>query len=139
MAEVAGLALAVFPLLVKGIVAYVDANRVLQGVLEWRLGMKCLLRELEMENVLFQNTCTHVLNGICQPEQAMQLLRGEGWDDDFGRHVQECWGERNAKAFIEGVEQMGVVLWEVEKKLGFDDGLLPVCRIHGSNSGRTDS
>jgi len=134
MAEAAGLALAAFPLVVKGIVRYIDATRTVQEVLYWRRGMNCLLRDMKTERVLFENTCTNVLRGTCHVDQVVPLLRGEGWDEVFQQHLRGCWGEGSADIFIDGVKRMGVILVEVQKELGFDDGILLVSPTRGSNS-----
>jgi hypothetical protein len=131
MAEATGLALAVFPLVVKGISVYVDGTRTIKDLWHWKLGLKCLVRELTMENVLFQNSCQNVLKGMCQDTDAVLLLRGEGWDDDFKAHLRECWGEQNSKVFTEGVERMGAILKEVEKDLGLGNNMtVPVRYNH---------
>jgi hypothetical protein len=122
MAEVAGVALAVFPLVIKGISAYVQCREVWW----WRVAMKGVLRELQMENVLFQNTCTNILHGTCQPELAVDLLHGDGWDAEFIQHLQSCWGKTNAKVFVDAMTHMGAILTDVEEKLGFVRDVLPV-------------
>ena len=120
MAEFAGLALTVFPLVIKGISAYVQCR----DVWRWKVVMNGVLRGLRMENILFQNTCTNILQGTCQPELAVDLLRGVGWDADFIQHLQSCWGETNANAFIDAMTDMGTILTEVQEKLGFVNGVL---------------
>jgi len=134
MAEAAGLALAAFPLVVKGIVGYIDATRTIQEVVSWRRGMNCLIRDMKTERVLFENTCTNVLKDTCHVDHLVPLLRGEGWDEVFQQHLRECWGERSADTFIDGVKRMGVILVEVQKELGFDNGILPVSHTLQSNS-----
>jgi hypothetical protein len=116
MAEAAGVALAVFPLVIKGLRFYVDL---------WhrKLGMRSLVRELKVENVLFQNTCTNVLAGIFPPSEVTKLMGGDGWDEDFVQHLQECWGKQNAEVFIEAVKEMTVTLEELRRKLGLESDM----------------
>jgi hypothetical protein len=116
----------VFPLVVKGISAYVQCRNVWQ----WKVAMASVFRELEMENTLFQNTCTNVLHGTCEPEQVVKLLAGDGWNEDFIQHLQNCWGEANAKVFVDAMRRMGVILTAVKEKLGLDHGELSVCLPH---------
>jgi hypothetical protein len=92
--------------------------------------MASVLRELEMENTIFQNTCADVLGGICEPERVVKLLDGDGWNEDFIQHLQYYWGEANAKVFIDAMRRMGVILTAVKEKLGFDHGELSVRLPH---------
>ena len=120
MAEAAGIALATFPFLIKGLGFYLDGSRQIKDLWHWKLGMRCLVRELKAENVLFQNTCTNVLAGIFPPSEVTKLMGGDGWDEDFIQHFQECWGKQSAEVFIEAVKEMTAALEELRKRLGLD-------------------
>ncbi|KAF8536481.1 hypothetical protein BDD12DRAFT_890141 [Trichophaea hybrida] len=125
MATAAGLALAVFPLVVKGLSIYLDGSRKIKDLWHWKLGLRCLIRELKAESVLFHNTCTNVLDGIFSPSEVTELMAGNGWGDQFMLDLEACWGAENAHVFVDAVNHLSSTLEELRIKLGLDENMKP--------------
>ncbi|KAF8253414.1 hypothetical protein K440DRAFT_657368, partial [Wilcoxina mikolae CBS 423.85] len=125
MATAAGLALAVFPLVVKGLSVYLDGSRKIKDLWHWKLGLRCLIRELKAESVLFHNTCANVLDGIFSPSEVTDLMTGNGWDDQFMLDLEACWGAENAHVFVDAVKQLSSILEELRTKLELDENMKP--------------
>jgi len=123
MAEAAGLALAIFPLVVKGLSVYLDGSRKIKDCLQWKLGLRCLIRDLKAESVLFHNTCTNVLAGIFSPSEVIALMSGQGWDDQFMEDLEASWGVETAHVFADAVKHLSSTLDELRTKLGLDENM----------------
>jgi hypothetical protein len=119
--ETAGIVLAVLPIFVQMLGAYLDAT----GNHRCR---KALLRELRVESALFKNTCVTLLEGL-GADKVTRLLDGEEWNDPG---LLELLGDRlghdNAKLFVEYVQELSSSLSELGRKLGFEslDGNMKV-------------
>ncbi|KAI5849908.1 hypothetical protein BZA05DRAFT_79889 [Tricharina praecox] len=115
--ETAGLVLAVFPVFVQVLGAYLDATSNFRN-------RRALVRELKVEAILFTNTCATLLEGLVPPETVMLLLSGKGWDD---RKIHSLLIDRigvdAAGVFVESVEALSLALEKLRTKLGLDEDM----------------
>jgi hypothetical protein len=108
---------------VNGLSVYLDGSRRIKDLWQWKLGLRCLIRELKAESVLFHNTCTNVLNGIFSPSEVIELMSGKGWDDQFMDDLGACWGAENAHVFVDAVKHLSSTLEELRTNLGLDENM----------------
>ncbi|KAF8243860.1 hypothetical protein K440DRAFT_663845 [Wilcoxina mikolae CBS 423.85] len=113
--EAAGLALAIFPILLQGL-AKVKELKDQDGAL------KRLIRELKMEKCKFVNTNELLLCGMSISEERIKILvSGEGWgDSDFQAQLERHMGIELAEAFTESVEALHSSLKDLSKDIGLD-------------------
>lgn len=120
--ETAGLVLAVFPVFVQVLGAYLDATSNFRN-------RRALVRELKVEAILFTNTCATLLEGLVPPETVMLLLSGKGWDD---RKIHSLLIDRigvdAAGVFVESVEALSLALEKLRTKLGLDEDMKVLLR-----------
>jgi hypothetical protein len=117
--EAAGIALAIFPLLITGVQSYLDGTRKANDMWHWKRSLRRLRRELETESSLFENTCENLLKEVVSSDKLLALLDGKGWGDpDFVRRLSEHMGERIAKSFVSEVKELSKFLQKLEAKLG---------------------
>lgn len=62
--EIAGLALAVFPIVIEGLEFYLKAFSITKRYWRYASVLKSLLRELGMEKIKFENSCEELLFDI---------------------------------------------------------------------------
>lgn len=107
MAEVIGIVLGIFPIVVQGLQFYLD----IAGKLKTHeKTMKDYVRRIIMEEAKFENTCGNLLEGT--------LPSGDA-NADLHKLVMERLQPNQADAFVEGVQ----VLHECLKELS--DGIRP--------------
>jgi hypothetical protein len=123
MTEAAGLALAIFPVVVQGLNVYLDGSQKIKNLWQWKLGLRCLIRDLKAESVLFHNTCTNVLAGVFSPSEVTLLMSSESWDDQFIVDLEACWGAENASVFIDMVKHLSSTVKELRTKLKLDENM----------------
>jgi hypothetical protein len=116
--EAAGLALAIFPLVVKG---YLEGASMFEDARKHRRVLKRLVRRLDMENVKFENTCTDILDGMVPANELVRFLKGEGWKDDwFQVRLRRKFRPKEVDAFTNAVEDLVEYIQEVGQDLGLD-------------------
>ncbi|KAF8542788.1 hypothetical protein BDD12DRAFT_333858 [Trichophaea hybrida] len=120
--EAAGLALAIFPLVVNGLGCYLDGIRKIKQAKNYRGVLKRLIRNFEMEKIKFQNTCEFFLGGMVSAKEMEDLVSGVGWNrPEFQCVLLGRLRENAADAFIAAVEALTESLQELGKDLGFDE------------------
>lgn len=119
--EAAGIALAVFPLVVKGLVGYLEGVKTGKDIVRWRTGLECLIRELNSETAIFRDICYKVLGGALPPADVSYLMNGGNWDNHYVRAVEEGLGEHKAHAFIDEFKAQCSVLQELNNAVGFEE------------------
>lgn len=106
--EVAGLTLAVFPLLVEGLKSYASGCRTIGEWRKYLFILNKLVRRLRGQNVIFENTCTGLFEELFTAEQVTDLMKspgGEGWKSvEFSRVLHERL--LSAETFLETVDEM---------------------------------
>jgi len=119
--EAAGLALAIFPIVVQGFACYLDGIRKIKEAKNYRGMLKRLARGLKMEKITFENTCEFFLEGMVTGEEMVVLVTGVGWDKlEFQSTLLGRLKPNEAEAFIAAVKALTEYLREFEKGLGLD-------------------
>ena len=80
MAEAAGIALAVFPLIIKGLDAVVKVTESLKKWFEYHKRLRHAIRALKMEETKFRNTLTKILRDTVYYPDLKELLEKPGED-----------------------------------------------------------
>ncbi|KAF8248393.1 hypothetical protein K440DRAFT_626275 [Wilcoxina mikolae CBS 423.85] len=120
--EAAGLALAIFPLVVNGFGCYLDGIRKIKEAKNYRGVLKRLIRNLEMEKITFENTCEFFLEGMVSAKEMEDLVIGVGWDrPEFQIILQGRLRANEAEAFAAAVAALTEYLQELVKDLGLDE------------------
>ncbi|KAF8244138.1 hypothetical protein K440DRAFT_663669 [Wilcoxina mikolae CBS 423.85] len=120
--EIAGIALGVFPIVVKGLTTYLDGSQQVEDLWRWKSSLKSIVRELKTESAIFENTCECLLEGFLSADEITSRMSGEGWDDiTFQYRLKERLGTNTADAFTEGVQELFGYLLELKSQLGLDD------------------
>lgn len=122
--DVAGLVLGALPLAVKGLKAYLELVSSLKNV---RRDLQGMIRDIETERVLFQNTCESLLVDIVPPSKVDAMIEapfGAEWkryDDELRLRL---W--RSSDEFKKQVSEMKSAVEALEQKLC----LLPNGQVH---------
>lgn len=123
--ETAGLALAIFPLVVKGISTLHESAHKVKNFIKYKNILGRLMNELEMERSKFFNTCEHILGDMATPER----LDGAGWDNnDFQHQLEERLSQQTAALFVMIMSSLGSNLRELSAALELDK-CHKVCRV----------
>lgn len=72
--EVAGLVLAVLPVLVEAIKFYAEGVSTVERYLKYRVPLQSVLRALQNEKVIYLNTCETLLNGLVDNNEEREAL-----------------------------------------------------------------
>ncbi|KAA8901720.1 hypothetical protein FN846DRAFT_908903 [Sphaerosporella brunnea] len=113
--EAAGLALAIFPVIVQGVSFYVDGTRKIRDVMDHRRKAKKLLRRLEMEKVKFENTCEFFLD--ITTEEMASLVDGVDWE----KTIHERLPDKEARVFLDAESELAEHLKELRDGLGLNE------------------
>jgi hypothetical protein len=117
--EAAGLALAVFPLLLEGLNVYMDGVQRVRDLRNWKRILHRLIRELKVECYCFEDICGKLLEGT---GDAKELMKGNAWDDhQVQRKLRERMGPDVAKTFTELVKELLELLENLKEELGISD------------------
>jgi hypothetical protein len=125
--ESAGLALAIFPLVLQGIGAYLNGADKAKDIWYWRRKLRCVERELKTESVLFRNTCLRLIDetnfkGVSILMDGDKYTLPVQWkQSDFEYRLSELMGKDIAEIFVGEATLMNDALSELSKMLGFDD------------------
>jgi len=115
--EIAGIALAIFPLVVKGLYSLLDASRTVKNLRDYHWVLGRLVRQFNMEKSKFGNTCGEILGELVTRE----LLIGKGWDDpNFQKILEARFRPHTAKLFIDLICFLRSNLQELIDKLELD-------------------
>lgn len=72
--EVAGLVLAVLPVLVEAIKFYAEGVSTVERYFKYRVPLQSVLRALQNEKVIYLNTCETLLNGLVDNNEEREAL-----------------------------------------------------------------
>jgi len=103
--EAAGLALAVFSLLVKGLGVYLDGARKIKDLRDSEAILIRLVRDLNVECLCFEESCTRFLEGMLSPSEVNRLMNekmpgvtlnssanfGNGWVIGLQKLLRSWW------------------------------------------------
>jgi hypothetical protein len=122
--EEAGLALAIFPILVKGIGLWFDGLSRAKQMWCWTKTLENILRELNTESALYRNTCLTLLETCGYEGQIEDLMNGdvEKWSkSDFKNKLEEHMGAEIARAFFYEASKLLECLEKLTKRLKIDE------------------
>lgn len=117
--EVAGLVLGVFPLAISAFKTY---RTILSSMKNVSSDLTDIIRDLENEQLILQNTCELLLSGIAA-DSAFELLSadpfGPGWKQYDDQVRLRLW--RSSHVFQERVGEMRQAALDLRQKLAIDD------------------
>ncbi|KAF8536958.1 hypothetical protein BDD12DRAFT_258064 [Trichophaea hybrida] len=120
--EAAGLALAIFPIVVQGVGFYVDGARKVKDLKDHKRVLNRLARDLKVECFCFEEVCARLLEGMVSAGETTLLLKGDGWGDTgFQNRLQERLGPEAAETFTELAEELFSSLQQLKEDLGLGD------------------
>jgi len=91
--EIAGLALAIFPLVIEGLEFYASSARKIKELWRYKLSLNRLISDLDTEKCKFENTCTSLLEDIVSDTDLTLLMDDPGgalWEADRIQEKLKC-------------------------------------------------
>lgn len=117
--EAAGLVLGTIPLAIKGLNTY---REILSSIKNANRDLKYLIRDLETEHQILQNTCEILLKGIA-PDSTLDALVETPLGGNWGVYNNEVelrlW--RSSTVFKERIEEMREAALNLQRKLAIDE------------------
>ena len=122
--EVAGIALAVFPILVNGMTRFVDGVQTIKYWRRYRFRLQDYADIMETQKVYYQDTLEALLSGIVQSEDEigdlMELPRGAIWKKaEYEEKLRQRLG-RSLAVYLKIADKMVNALSSMCEKLGID-------------------
>lgn len=122
--EVAGIALAVFPILVDGLVRFVDGVQTIKDWRRYRIKIQDFADIMETHWVYYQDTLEELLEGIVRSEDEISDLmaqpRGAIWKNpEYEGKLRQRLGRSHA-VYLRTSDKMVNALCEMCEKLGID-------------------
>lgn len=122
--EVAGIALAVFPILVDGLVRFVDGVQTIKHWRRYRIRLQEYAEIMETQGVYYQDTLEELLTGIVQSEDEITDLmaqpRGAIWKKpEYEEKLRQRLG-RSHEVYLRTSDKMVNALYAMCEKLGVD-------------------
>lgn len=142
--ETAGLALAVFPIVVGGLKFYADGARTIKDMWRYEGTLKSISRELGMEKCKFENTCTLLLEDVLSDSHLTHLMENPGgplWGaDDLQETLKSRLRPATVPRYLEAIEALALALKNLQDEFGLGEAdkvyLIPnLCWSVISNSG----
>jgi hypothetical protein len=122
--DTVGLVLTVFPLIVQSLSFYINARNYASGNQE---SLNYLVRELQTQREIFQDTCEKFLDQIFPTQVVSTLIGGVGWNDRALQDaLRRCLNPDAADAFTNAVEEFFSILKCLSDNLGLGNNYL-VC------------
>lgn len=121
--EAAGLVLGVLPLIIEAVKAYADGVSTVERYLKYEIPLQDLSRALNLQYVLYQNTCKQLLNGLVEDnEERAALLEkpgGPAWaTPELERKLQQRLS-REYESFLETMSEIESVVSKIKRLLKF--------------------
>jgi hypothetical protein len=129
--EVVGVVLGVLPLVISALESYSDGIQTIRRMLGYKWELQLLITTLETEEVLFQNTCEVLIDGIDgagEMELLLKNLGGQLWKSgELGRRL-ETRLSASYTVFFKRIVDMKDALESFKKRLGLGpDGKVSTC------------
>ncbi|KAL2782623.1 hypothetical protein BJX66DRAFT_345667 [Aspergillus keveii] len=122
--EVAGLALAIFPLLVNQLDNYARGIEKIRLLARWRRSLAEYALDIGTQHVIFQNTLEQVLDGVVDDTYDATELSNDPqsdlWSDSKVQTKLKRKLGRNYEVFIGNMTGAYSILFELSKRLGID-------------------
>jgi hypothetical protein len=120
--EAAGLALAIFPIVVQSVDFYLTSARKIKDMKDQERTLGRLVMDLKVECWGFESACVQLLEGLVSAEQMVLCMKGIGWDDPhLEQRLQNCWGPEFADTFTLLVKELFMSLERLMNDLGIAD------------------
>lgn len=120
--EVAGLALAILPLLVNQIDGYVRGIEKIKAFRSYRRELKGYSVGLSTQQTILLNTLEQALEGVVDDvDQVSELIRnprGDGWKDPVLEKRLRCKLDRNYEVFMGNMTCLSEMIEQLSHKLG---------------------
>ena len=122
--EVAGIALAVFPVLIHGITRFIDGVQTIRYWRRYRVRLQDYADIMETQRVYYQDTLEELLTGIVQSEDEirdlMELPGGSIWKKaEYEHKLKQRLGHSHA-VYLKMADRMVNALSSMCEKLGID-------------------
>lgn len=122
--EVAGIALAVFPILVDGMERFVTGVQTIKYWRRYRVRLQDYADIMETQRIYYQDTLEELLTGIVQSEDEikdlMELPRGAIWKRaEYEERLSQRLGRSHA-VYLKIADKMVNALGSMCEKLGID-------------------
>ncbi|RPB16179.1 hypothetical protein P167DRAFT_570890 [Morchella conica CCBAS932] len=119
--ETAGLALAIFPLVIEGLKSYSNGARTIKDMWRSQVTLKSLIRELRMEKCKFENTLTSLLEGVASDQPNLLFLMNDPeckfWcTKDFQETLKSRLRPDMVEVYIEAMEELYSALESLTNK-----------------------
>ena len=122
--EVAGIALAVFPILVDGLVHFVDGVQTIKHWRQYRIRLQDYADRLRTQKVYYEDTLEELLDGLVQSEDELKDLlaqpRGTIWKKpEYEAKLRQRLG-RCYETYVQSSDKMVKALYAMCEGLGVD-------------------
>ncbi|GIZ38795.1 hypothetical protein CKM354_000219600 [Cercospora kikuchii] len=126
--ELAGVILAIFPIIVEGAELYMKGAHALARWRTFNRVLKRLLLRIDLEQVKFYNNCEALLRDITEPGQLQRLMKDPGgpeWSQSDLQHRLEKQLGRSYRVYMEATSEINRLLEEIRNKLELDQAGKP--------------
>lgn len=124
--EVAGLALAIFPLCIQGLKYYAEGAKAIADMRHHRRVLEQFCRELDMEKCKFLNTCEGLFEDMVTAEEFDLLMSDPGgkiWSTAlFQEKLSTRMRRHSIIQFLRAVEALRDTLDELNEKFTVEEG-----------------
>jgi len=111
----------IFPLLLQGLSFYTNAI----ALKDSRKNLRCLVRDLKMEQAKFKNTCEYILEDVVPAQVGQKIASGEGIDNaTLQDALLRCFRPSIASVFNEAMYDLCTTLRGLSKDLGLENNHL---------------
>lgn len=121
--EVAGIVLAVFPIVVKGLGSYVEGVQTVRTWRQYRRELDGYKRQLETQRVWYLDTLEELLGFVQSEEDLKELISdpgGTSWHNlDYEQHLRERLDHSYAP-YLRTIRELLSTLQVMQRKLGID-------------------
>ena len=134
--EVAGIALGVFPILVDGMVRFIDGVQTIKWYRRYRARLQDYADIMGAQSIWYQDTLEELLTDIVQNEEELEELiaqpTGALWENPkYGQKLKQRLG-RSHEVYLRQSEKMVTALLSMCEDLGIDSSgkvVIPFCSI----------
>lgn len=123
--EAAGLALAIFPVLVEGLKFYAEEKGIIKDFFHYQHVLKRIVRDLAREQTIFRNSCQRFLEDLAAKsgleEAAVTEMMQDPQDSRWRRadwYQEEIFNQDSIQRYLETVEDMAEVLSKIQEWSG---------------------
>ncbi|KAL4908773.1 hypothetical protein BDW74DRAFT_174005 [Aspergillus multicolor] len=130
--EAAGLALALFPILVETLKFYAEEKGLAKDFLHYQHVLKGIVRDLGREQIVFRNSCQRFLKDLTfRSDLTIDEVESMMQDPQHSRWIQDSWLKsgifdlESVQRFLETVEDMREDLAQISECVGIGKNAMP--------------